>query len=137
MAPEIKESKTYDGRQIDIFSVGVILFIIVMGIFPFQEAKADDYYYKLLLSGKKDKYWKKTGGDGLSSEFKDLIESMLSYDPSKRPNIKDLLSHPWMKIPADGKIPDSSKCGKKLKQMVNEHKFDKSTQDTESDKVAK
>ena len=29
MAPEIKEGKTYDGRQIDIFSTGVILFIIV------------------------------------------------------------------------------------------------------------
>ena len=48
MAPEIKEGKTYDGRQIDIFSVGVILFIIVLGIFPFQEAKPDDYYYKYL-----------------------------------------------------------------------------------------
>ena len=29
MAPEIKEGKTYDGKQIDMFSVGVILFIIV------------------------------------------------------------------------------------------------------------
>lgn len=29
MAPEIKEGKMYDGRQIDIFSTGVILFIIV------------------------------------------------------------------------------------------------------------
>jgi len=87
MAPEIKEGKTYDGRQIDIFSVGVILFIIVMGIFPFQEAVKDDYYYKLLLSGKKEKYWKKTGGDSLSSEFKYLIESMVNYDPVKRPTI--------------------------------------------------
>lgn len=87
MAPEIKEGKTYDGRQIDIFSVGVILFIIVMGIFPFQEAKPDDYYYRMLLSGKQDKYWKKTGGADLSSEFKDLIEKMLNYDPAKRPTI--------------------------------------------------
>ena len=29
MAPEIKEGKTYDGKQIDMFSVGVILFIII------------------------------------------------------------------------------------------------------------
>lgn len=29
MAPEIKEGKTYDGKQIDMFSTGVILFIIV------------------------------------------------------------------------------------------------------------
>lgn len=35
MAPEIKYCKTYDGMQIDIFSMGVILFIIVQGIFPF------------------------------------------------------------------------------------------------------
>merc|ERR1712159_790038 len=87
MAPEIKESKTYDGRQIDIFSVGVILFIIVMGIFPFQEAKQDDYYYQFLISGKTEKYWRKTGGDNLSTEFKDLIEKMVNHDPSKRPTI--------------------------------------------------
>ena len=39
MAPEIKEGKVYDGKQIDMFSTGVILFIIVQGIFPFKEAK--------------------------------------------------------------------------------------------------
>jgi len=69
----------------------------------------------LLLSGKKDKYWKKTGGDELTPEFKDLIEKMVHYDPTKRPNIKELLNHPWMRIPKDGKIPDGSKCGKELK----------------------
>merc|ERR1719213_422214 len=57
MAPEIKEQKTYDGMQIDIFSTGVILFIIVQGTFPFQEAKKDEYYYKLLLNGEHEKYW--------------------------------------------------------------------------------
>lgn len=35
MAPEIKLGYKYDGRQVDIFSVGVVLFIIVVGIFPF------------------------------------------------------------------------------------------------------
>lgn len=39
MAPEIKLGKQYDGRSTDIFSVGVILFIIVQGLFPFREAK--------------------------------------------------------------------------------------------------
>ena len=49
MAPEIKEGKVYDGMQVDIFSTAVILFIIVQGIFPFMEAKKDDYFYNLLL----------------------------------------------------------------------------------------
>ena len=46
MAPEIKEGKIYDGRKADIFSAGVILYIIVHGIFPFGEASPDDRYYK-------------------------------------------------------------------------------------------
>jgi len=136
MAPEIKEGKTYDGRQVDIFSVGVILFIIVMGIFPFQEALSDDYYYKLLLTGKKEKYWKKTGGSGLSIEFKNLIESMISHDPSKRPTIKQLLEHPWMKLNGkDGKQMNMVKFGQELKEKVAETKHDKSTQDSDSTKI--
>lgn len=88
MAPEIKEGKQYDGRQIDIFSTGVILFIIVQGIFPFKEAKKDEYFYNLLLNGKLETYWKKVGGNSLSEEFKDLILKMFSYDGSKRPTIE-------------------------------------------------
>ena len=51
MAPEIKEGKTYSGTKVDLFSMGVILFIIVKGTFPFLEAKKDDQYYKLLMNG--------------------------------------------------------------------------------------
>ena len=62
MAPEIKEGKVYDGRKADMFSAGVILFIMVQGIFPFSEAKPEEYYYKLIVEGKHEKYWEKTGG---------------------------------------------------------------------------
>merc|ERR1719174_2369485 len=96
MAPEIKEGKQYDGRQIDIFSTGVILFIIVQGIFPFKEAKKDEYFYNLILNNKLDTYWSKVGGQSLSSEFKDLILRMFSYDGSKRPTVDELKTHPWM-----------------------------------------
>jgi len=73
MAPEIKEGKTYNGREIDIFSIGVILFIVVQGIFPFKEAKKEEYFYNLIMAGKHEKYWKKVGGTDLSDDFKDLI----------------------------------------------------------------
>lgn len=98
MAPEIKEGKSYDGRQIDMFSVGVILFIIVQGIFPFSEARKDEYYYKLLYAKKYDKYWKKTGGEALSEEFKDLMMKMLSYEPDQRPSVEELKNHPFMNM---------------------------------------
>ncbi len=103
MAPEIKEGKTYDGRQIDIFSTGVILFIIVQGIFPFKEAKRDEYFYNLILTGKLDQYWTKVGGQNLSADFKDLILKMFSYDGTKRPTIEQLKNHPWMQKPIDMK----------------------------------
>ena len=48
MAPEILERKTYNGRQADIFSLGVILFLTVLAKFPFREAKEDDEFYKLI-----------------------------------------------------------------------------------------
>lgn len=35
MAPEIREAKVYNGKKVDIFSAGVILFILTQGIFPF------------------------------------------------------------------------------------------------------
>lgn len=49
MAPEIRKGYVYDGRQADVFSTAVILFIIVHGIFPFKEATGVDTYYKLLI----------------------------------------------------------------------------------------
>jgi len=42
MAPEIKEGKEFDGKKVDIFSTGVILFVIVHGIFPFTGKNQDE-----------------------------------------------------------------------------------------------
>jgi serine/threonine protein kinase len=96
MAPEIKEGKTYDGKEIDMFSTAVILFIIVQGIFPFKEAKKDEYFYNLIINNDLETYWKKTGGQNLSPEFKDLIIKMFSYNGKNRPTIDEIRSHPWM-----------------------------------------
>ena len=50
MAPEIKIGKQYKGTQVDIFSLGVILFVLVQGTYPFNEAREEDRFYALLLS---------------------------------------------------------------------------------------
>jgi serine/threonine protein kinase len=102
MAPEIKEGKTYNGKQVDMFSTGVILFIIVQGIFPFQEAKKDEFYYNLLMKGDYETYWKKTGGQKLSNDFKDLIIKMFAYEGKDRPTLAEIADHPWVK--ADCKV---------------------------------
>jgi len=72
---------------------------MVMGIFPFSEARKDEFFYSLLHEGKHEEYWKRTGGEDLSDEFKDLILKMFNYDGKKRPTIDELKNHPWMKLP--------------------------------------
>ena len=99
MAPEIKEGKQYKGTEVDLFSIGVILFIIVQGIFPFKEARKEEYFYKLLLDGKIDTYFQKVNGTGLSDDFKDLILKFFSYNGADRPSIEDIRAHPWMNSP--------------------------------------
>jgi serine/threonine protein kinase len=96
MAPEIKEGKQYKGQNVDMFSIGVILFIIVQGIFPFKEARKEEYFYNLLLQGKTDQYFQKVNGTGLSEDFKDLILRLFSYDGDSRPQVEQIRNHPWM-----------------------------------------
>jgi serine/threonine protein kinase len=96
MAPEIKEGKAYNGTQVDLFSFGVILFILVHGIFPFKEARTEEYFYNLLVHGNLQTYFEKVNGQNLSPEFRNLIVSLFSYDPAKRPTIDQIRAHPWL-----------------------------------------
>ena len=104
-APEIIEKKEYDGYKIDIFSLGATLFGLTVGSKGFIEAKKNDKYYCHIYNQDKDNYWKvykqKISNMILSDEFKELFLSMVSYNPDKRPNIKDILEHKWF-----GKIPN-------------------------------
>jgi len=48
IAPEIREYRAYDGFKSDVFSLGVVLFALITGYLPFQQAKLDEKYYSLL-----------------------------------------------------------------------------------------
>jgi serine/threonine protein kinase len=96
MAPEIKEGKQYNGLKIDLFSAGVILFILIRGIFPFKEARKEEFFYGLLCAENYSEYWTKVEGNYLSLECRDLLQKLLSYDPDKRPSIDEIRAHPWM-----------------------------------------
>ena len=96
MAPEIKQGQQYKGSEVDIFSIGVILFSIVHGTFPFNEATKKDKFYSLLLNGNFDQYFEKVKGNGISTEFKDLFLGLVSYKGEYRPSLKEIRNHPWM-----------------------------------------
>ena len=93
MAPEIREGWVYDGRQSDIFSMGVVLFTIVVGYFPFSKAEYEDQFYNYLQHGPRDvngiqnEYWRTLRASHLSLEFKDLMQSIFRHDPYYRPTL--------------------------------------------------
>jgi len=79
IAPEVLKQK-YDNKC-DIWSAGVILFIMLCGYPPFNGKTDDDIYKKIEIGSFefKPNDWKK-----VSQEAKDLIKEMLKYDPKDR-----------------------------------------------------
>lgn len=92
VAPEILEGKTY-GKSVDIWSVGVITYILLCGYPPFH----DDNHNALFRKIKKGKYqFDSPYWDHVSDDAKDLIKRMLVVDPAERDTAEKLLQHPWI-----------------------------------------
>ncbi len=99
-APEILAHKDYNGACADIFSCGVILFVLVTGKLPFGKAHLTDPMYKLIAKCDYESYWKvmqtKIPQNSVSEELKSLLNLILAYEPLQRPSISEILNHPWV-----------------------------------------
>ena len=92
MAPEIIKRKY--NEKCDIWSIGVILYILLTGRPPFDGNDDDE----ILSNVKKGVFDKKSYPYPLlSSNSKDLIDKLLRYDPKKRITADEALEHPWFK----------------------------------------
>lgn len=101
MAPEINLKMKYDGKAVDLFAAAIVLFIMYSGTPPFGRAFPADPYYKLLCTKKQKTFWaahsrnKPGRSKYYSKSFKDLMTSMLAFQPEKRPVIDEIIKHPW------------------------------------------
>ena len=92
IAPEVLK-KDY-GKECDIWSLGVMAYIILSGIPPFNGG-SDSEIMSAIKTGKFDfkaPVWKQ-----ISQEAKDFITQLLTYDPKKRPTAAQALAHHWIK----------------------------------------
>lgn len=107
VAPEVLKNKGYD-RQVDVWSVGVITYILLCGFPPFYEENTA-LLFEQIMRGQYDfpePYWDSISAQVCQCSFfcasffqkaKDLIQHLLVVDPKKRYTTQQALQHPWFK----------------------------------------
>ena len=99
MAPELlQKNRYYQGRDIDLFAVAVVLFVMYSKCPPFtQKASRKDPLYTLIVQNKMDSFWQAheaTKPKGFySKEFKDLMSCMFNERPHMRLTMADFIGH--------------------------------------------
>jgi len=112
VAPEVLQNKGYDSGAVDIWSAGVILYILLCGFPPFYEEELPALFDQI-LKGRYDfpsPWW-----DNISTKAKALVREMLTVDPKKRISASQVSQHVWMQ--------EASDSDKALEMVANMKKY--------------
>ena len=99
MAPEVLMHKDYD-KQCDMWSAGVILYLILAGVPPFIGKNREETKAKVIEGIPKfegrlyitiEPIWNE-----ISEKAKDLVKKLLKLDPNERPSASEVLQNPWI-----------------------------------------
>lgn len=92
-APEVLLGKQY-GREVDMWAVGVIAYILLCGFEPFYDERGDQAMFRRIL--KCDFEFVSPWWNDVSLSAKNLVSKLIVLDPSKRLTAKQALQHPWV-----------------------------------------
>ena len=102
LAPEVivaSQGTRYDGDAADLWSLGVLLYVMVFGAYPFR--RKDDDAMKptqrmdALLKRIRAVDYEFPSENVLSDSVKDLIKRLLVREPAKRATLNEVMRHPW------------------------------------------
>jgi len=96
VAPEVLADKGYDGRAADVWSIGVILYVLLAGFLPFDEPTMSALFRKIQKAEFSYPSW-------FSAPVRKILDAILVEDPEKRATLDDLLNDEWTK--EDGDVP--------------------------------
>eukprot|EP01062_Namystynia_karyoxenos_P051695 TRINITY_DN4072_c0_g2_i2.p1 TRINITY_DN4072_c0_g2~~TRINITY_DN4072_c0_g2_i2.p1 ORF type:complete len:451 (+),score=135.18 TRINITY_DN4072_c0_g2_i2:124-1476(+) len=94
VAPEVLKEKGYNGITADIWSAGVILFVMLAGYLPFDDPNMNALFNKI----ERGEY---RMARHFSDPVKDIISKMLVIEPDKRLTLEGIIAHPWFRIDLD------------------------------------
>ncbi|CAM0958225.1 unnamed protein product [Alopecurus aequalis] len=90
IAPEVVQNRGYDGSLSDIWSCGVILYIMLVGYLPFEDRNMVVLYQKIFKGDTRIPQW-------LSPGAQDLIRRILEPIPTKRISMAEIKTHEWFR----------------------------------------
>ncbi|XP_028977324.1 serine/threonine-protein kinase SIK2 [Esox lucius] len=90
-APEVFEGQQYEGPQLDIWSMGVVLYVLVCGALPFDGPSLPVLRQRVLEGRFRIPYF-------MTEDCEHLIRRMLVLDPSKRLSVAQIKEHKWMTL---------------------------------------
>ena len=110
------------GKECDVWSMGVMLYILLSGSPPFDGDDERSIYEAILHSplDLKSEPWPK-----VSSSAKELLRKMLMRDPKRRFTVSQVMSHPWIKEKVGAADASSEGIPEVLTRMQNFQKFNK------------
>lgn len=88
VAPEVLRKKGYDGAKADIWSCGVVLFVLIAGFLPFQDENMMRMYRKVFKGEFEFPPW-------FPPEPRRLVSKLLVVDPNKRLTIQGIMRQSW------------------------------------------
>ncbi|XP_010525811.1 PREDICTED: CBL-interacting serine/threonine-protein kinase 6 [Tarenaya hassleriana] len=92
VAPEVIGKKGYDGAKADLWSCGVILFVLLAGYLPFQDGNLVSMYRKIYRGDFKCPPW-------FSSDARKVVTKLLDPNPSSRISIQKVMESSWFRKP--------------------------------------
>ncbi|SJX65907.1 related to serine/threonine-specific protein kinase KIN1 [Sporisorium reilianum f. sp. reilianum] len=88
-APELLNAKVYTGPEVDVWSFGIVLYVLVCGKVPFDDQSMPALHAKIKRGQVEYPAW-------LSGECKHILSRMLVTNPGNRATLAEVLAHPWM-----------------------------------------
>lgn len=106
LAPEIVRDQGYSGFKADVWSLGVLLFVLSTGKMPFRAATVEELNSAILIG--KFEFPKHVD---LGEDLRDLIEKMLVVDVRNRISSAQVYQHRWCRLKQEGSVSESTKKG--------------------------
>jgi 5'-AMP-activated protein kinase, catalytic alpha subunit len=116
-SPQVLKGYGYDGAPADIWSCGILLYTMLVGYMPYEEASIAMLLRKINKGGY-------DVPDHLSKGAVDLIAHILVADPLKRYTVKDIVEHPWMKKEAVSAYDSASAVQLALPAILEEDELE-------------